>query len=126
MLQQQKYKINWVFYSSKLSRWNYKSLKIQITNTLIHKTMCLEKSAERRLILSVAFLYFPLVKIRRILFVYYITQIENTQSSMYITAKYLSKTDFVSYFEIWVLQVNERNIVGILKLDLDSKISKKK
>lgn len=45
---------------------------------------------------------------------------------MYITAEYFSKTDFVSYFEIWVLQVNERNIVGILKLDLDSKISKKK
>lgn len=45
---------------------------------------------------------------------------------MYITAEYFSKTDFGSYFEIWVLQVNERNIVGILKLDLDSKISKKK
>ena len=124
MLQQPIYKTNWVFYSSKLSRWNYKSLKIQITNTLIHKTMCLEKSAERRLILSVAFLKFPLVKIRRILLEYYITQIENTQSSMYITAEYFSQghIDFVSYFEIWVLQVNERNIVGILKLDLDSKI----
>ena len=88
--------------------------------------MCLEKSAERRRILSVTFLNFPLVKIRRILFEYYITQIENTQSSMYITAKYWSKTDFVSYFEIWVLQVNERNIVGILKLDLDSKYQQQK
>ena len=95
MLQQQKYETNWVFYSSKLIRWNYKSLKIQITDTLIHKTMCLEKSAERRMILSVAFLNFPLVKIRRILFEYFITRIENTQSSRYITAEYFSQGHIV-------------------------------